>query len=67
MTVFHNGICVQNHVEIKGATHYDKEYKYDPHADKLPLVLMYHGDPVRFRNIWIRELKELEKKMPEGK
>jgi hypothetical protein len=67
VTVFHNGICVQNHTEIKGATHYDREYKYDPHADKLPLVLMYHGDPVRFRNIWIRELKELDKKMPEGK
>jgi hypothetical protein len=64
VTVFHNGICVQNHTEIKGSTHYDKEYKYDPHADKLPLVLLYHNDPVRFRNIWVRELKELEKTMP---
>jgi hypothetical protein len=65
VTVFHNGICVQNHTEIKGSTHYDRPYAYEPHADKLPLVLMYHGDPVRFRNIWIRELKDLEKKLPE--
>jgi hypothetical protein len=67
VTVFHNGVLVQNHTEIKGSTHYDQPYAYQPHAEKLPLVLMYHGDPVRFRNIWIREIKELEKKLPEKK
>jgi hypothetical protein len=70
-TVFHNGVVVQNHTPIQGSTFYDRENVYSKHADKLPLVLMYHGDPVRFRNIWIREIKEPEgkpgKKGPEGK
>src|SRR5262245_11565818 len=61
VTVFHNGVLVQNHTEIQGNTFYDRAPKYDKHG-KLPLVLMYHGDPVRFRNIWIREFKELEAK-----
>ncbi len=59
VTVFHNGVLVQNHTEILGNTHYDKPPDYTKHRDKEPLVLMYHGDPVRFRNIWIREIKEL--------
>jgi hypothetical protein len=66
VTVLHNGIVVQNHTEILGNTFYDQAPKYSKHAEKLPLVLMYHGDPVRFRNIWIREFKELEGK-PGGK
>lgn len=72
VTVLHNGVLVQNHTEVLGATYYDRENVYSPHPDKQPLVLMYHGDPVRFRNIWIREIKELVgkpggKKGPEGK
>ena len=66
VTVIHNGVVVQNHTEIVGYTNYDRENVYVKHADKLPIVLMYHGDPVRFRNIWIRELVELEGK-PGGK
>jgi hypothetical protein len=62
VTVLHNGVMVQNHTEILGETFYDREAKYTKHPDKQPLVLMYHGDPVRFRNIWIREFKELESK-----
>src|SRR5207245_8091648 len=62
VTVLHNGVLVQNHTEILGDTPYDRVPKYTKHADKLPIVLMYHGDPVRFRNIWIREFKELEGK-----
>ena len=67
VTVFHNGVLVQNHVEIQGDTAYDHAPRYTPHAEKLPLVLMYHGDPVRFRNIWIREIRELEGKHPTKK
>jgi Domain of Unknown Function (DUF1080) len=64
VTVLHNGVLVQNHVELLGETAYDRPPQYTPHAAKLPLVLMYHGDPVRFRNIWIREIRELEGKKP---
>jgi hypothetical protein len=62
VTVLHNGVLVQNHTEIIGSTHFDRKNVYEKHADKLPLVLMYHSDPVRFRNIWVREFKELEGK-----
>jgi hypothetical protein len=64
-TVLHNGVLVHNHAELLGGTAYDRSPQYTPHDEKLPLVLMYHGDPVRFRNIWIREIKELEGKRPE--
>jgi hypothetical protein len=60
VTVIHNGVLVQNHTKILGNTFYDHEPKYTKHPRKLPLVLMYHGDPVRFRNIWIREIRELQ-------
>lgn len=66
VTVLHNGVLVQNHTEILGSTHYDRPAAYSKHREKEPLVLMYHGNPVRFRNIWIREIKELEGK-PGGK
>ncbi len=67
VTVLHNGVLVHNHVELLGDTPYDRPPRYTPHPAKLPLVLMYHGNPVRFRNIWIRENKELEGKRPEKK
>jgi hypothetical protein len=66
VTVLHNGVLVQNHTEVVGETAYDHPNVYTKHAEKLPLVLMYHGNPVRFRNIWLREFKELEGK-PGGK
>jgi len=71
VTVLHNGVVVQNHTEILGFTHYDRATAYAKHPEKGPIVLMYHGDPVRFRNMWVRELKELQgkpgKKGVEGK
>ncbi len=67
LTVFQNGVLVQNHVELLGDTPYDRAPRYTPHAEKLPLTLMYHGDPVRFRNIWIREIHELQGKRAQGK
>ena len=56
VTVLFNGVLVQNHFAIQGATFWDQPPKYTAHAAKLPLLLQYHMNPVRFRNIWIREL-----------
>ena len=56
ITVLHNGVLVQNNVQLLGPTCYIGAPYYLPHPDKLPLVLQDHGDPIRFRNIWIREL-----------
>jgi hypothetical protein len=58
LTVFHNGILVQDNVELWGRTAWLEYEPYQVHADKLPLVLQDHGNPVRFRNIWVRELRE---------
>jgi len=55
-TVFHNGVLVQDHVEVMGVTAHDRPPYYEKHAPKLPLSLQDHGDLVKFRNIWIREL-----------
>lgn len=59
ITVFHNGVVVHNNVEIWGTTaHKVKNPKYSRHPAKLPLGLQDHGDLVKYRNIWIRELPE---------
>ncbi|MBC9794500.1 DUF1080 domain-containing protein [Sinomicrobium sp. FJxs] len=55
ITVLHNGILVQDHVEIKGTTEYIGWPKNDPHG-KAPIKLQDHGSEVSFRNIWVREL-----------
>jgi len=60
ITVLHNGVLVQDHWIIEGPTAHKKRAKYASHEDKLPLALQNHGDPVRYRNIWIRELPEPE-------
>jgi hypothetical protein len=55
ITVFHNGIVVHNHFELTGGTFWDQPAHYEKHADKLPIHLQFHGNPTKFRNIWIRE------------
>jgi hypothetical protein len=57
MTVLHNGIVVHNHVALLGATGHRILPSYAPHAEKGPLMLQDHGNPVKFRNIWVRPLK----------
>lgn len=57
MTILHNGILVQDNVELTGPTAHKDRPPYSPHPDRLPLMLQDHGNPVRFRNIWIRELE----------
>jgi hypothetical protein len=56
ITVLHNGLLIQDHFALQGATAWDAAPAYTAHADKLPILLQDHGNPVRFRNIWVREL-----------
>jgi len=58
VTAFHNGILVQNHVELKGETLYIGSPSYKKHGP-APIKLQAHGDPsppISFKNIWVREL-----------
>ena len=56
ITVFQNGVLVQNNFSIWGSTEYIGIPVYKMTPEKLPLALQDHGNPVRYRNIWIREL-----------
>ncbi len=56
-TVFHNGVLVHNHTAVIGPMAYRTIAKYTPHGPKGPIVLQDHGHPVRFRNIWVREIR----------
>jgi len=57
VTVLHNGVLVQDNVEPTGPTGHHVRPPYTPGPDKLPLALQDHSHPVRYRNIWLRELK----------
>jgi hypothetical protein len=56
MTVFHNGVLVQHNRELIGSTTHKRVGTYSEHAEKLPISLQDHGNPVQFRNIWLREI-----------
>ncbi len=56
VTVLHNGVLVQDNVELTGPTAHKARPPYSPQPEKLPLALQDHGNSVRYRNIWIREL-----------
>ena len=58
VTVVHNGVLVQDSVEIWGPTAWLQNLPYTAHADRLPLSFQDHGNPVRYRNVWVRELDE---------
>lgn len=57
VTVYHNGVLVQDHVELTGPTSWKERPPYEAHDSRLPLRLQDHGNPVRFRNVWLRELE----------
>jgi len=58
VTVLHNGVLVQDNVELTGPTAHGERPPYKSTPEKLPLQLQDHGNPVHYRNIWIRELRE---------
>ena len=58
VTVFHNGVLVQNNTVVLGDTPYIGHPAYRVHGP-LPIKLQSHGDPsdpISFKNIWVREL-----------
>lgn len=56
LTVFHNGVAVHNHTALIGTTLHKVVGKYEPHGLRGPIRLQDHRNPVRYRNIWVREL-----------
>jgi hypothetical protein len=56
VTVFQNGVLVQSDAVLTGPTAYKRRPPYAAMPDKLPLELQDHEHPVRYRNIWVREL-----------
>lgn len=60
-TVIHNDVLIQDHVTLEGGTDWQGPHavsEYSPHGDKGPLMFQDHNNPVRFRNVWVRELKD---------
>ena len=61
ITVFHNGVVVHHHQAAYGPTgHRNLSSNDEPHGPKGPVMLQDHKDPVRYRNIWVRELKDYD-------
>ncbi|HJU67241.1 MAG TPA: DUF1080 domain-containing protein [Gemmatimonadaceae bacterium] len=57
ITVIHNGVLVQDAVVLTGPTAHRQRPPYAAHPDRLPIGLQDHDSPVRFRNIWVRDLE----------
>jgi hypothetical protein len=56
VTVFHNGVLTHHRQAMLGPMRHKVLTKYEPHGPEGPLVLQSHGNPVRYRNIWVRRL-----------
>jgi len=56
ITVLHNGVVVHHARELQGPTQHKRTACYEPHAPVGPVMLQDHNNPVRFRNIWLREI-----------
>lgn len=60
VTVFHNGVLTQNHTQLLGPTPHRTVGVYAPHPEKGRISLQDHGNSIRYRNVWIRELKPVD-------
>jgi len=57
VTVFLNGVLMHNRKEIMGPTQHRLLAKYEPQPAEDSLAIQNHGNPDRYRNIWIRRIK----------
>ena len=57
VTALHNGVVVHHHTAVVGPMAFRALPKYSAHGPKGPILLQDHGNPVRFRNIWVRDVK----------
>ncbi len=56
ITAVHNGVLILNHFPLLGDTPFNRPPEYKAHPAKGPIMLQDHGNPVRFRNVWVREV-----------
>lgn len=56
VTVLHNGLVVHNATAYPGPTSHKRVRDCTPESTSGPIELQDHGNPVHFRNIWIRPL-----------
>ena len=57
ITAVHNGVLILNHFELLGDTPYTRPPQYTTHPPTGPIRIQDHGNPVRYRNIWVRAFK----------
>jgi hypothetical protein len=57
ITAMHNGVLIHNHFPLLGDTPFNRPPRYDNFGPKGPISLQDHTNPVRYRNIWVREIK----------
>jgi hypothetical protein len=67
VTVFHNGVLMHHRKELLGPARHRQVAKYAPHEAEAPLQLQEHGNPIRYRNIWIRRLTGYDEAAGGGK
>lgn len=60
ITVFHNGVLTQDHFQLTGPTGHYSQPPYKAHPETGTISLQNHGDPVKYRNIWLRKLPPVD-------
>jgi hypothetical protein len=60
VSVLHNGVVVHHGTPFWGPTRHRSVLPYTPQMASGPIALQDHGNPVRYRNIWVRELKSYD-------